>query len=630
MGCGSDDSGCGSDMDNNGDRSLSHSILRSRLGSEIYRHGGCRMIQQKCNILKEKIENVLQLLCDLEEGLDHIIAQTDHAEKSRGISLLFMKGWKKKFDLADPIRQTLREELREKHVLYEKEISIWDSVYDLSKDSQSMFDSRGRKRDPLGDFARDQHQRCRTVVMELTKHTETLSRVLRESPLPSREDQEWLERKMESYCDQVRNLLEVYRSFILECQKSVTLHTNCGNPQEVFMKAPSYSVQSSMSMASLPVEQPSHESLSLSDIELSAVAPRQLTCDEYAVVSVILYTEEYRRIVDQTIAQAVDSVQEKKGTPMQAALNARIRVVLSADGAEIEEEEQVQIWNKKYLMFDFLVIKKEEWEKSSIPFRGKVYINDVPASKISFVVKCSAEEKQVPQMKRQDVRSAFISYARKDIDRVALVLMGLLKARPELELFFDVESMQSGENWQKRIMSEIDTKDVLFLCWSANAKSSQWVEQEWRYALEKKGIDGIDPIPLDSPQSCPPPAELDEKHFHDKHLFLLGSAEPMAGAREEIVILESGSAKVHSWSQEYVIVGRGACDLRLNSNMMSRCHLMVRKKNERGLYVIEDMKTTNGSYLLSEKGKEKMEPEREYEVPAGTVVLLANVSIVLL
>ena len=35
LGCGLDVTGCGSDMDNKADRSLSHSILRGRLGSEI-------------------------------------------------------------------------------------------------------------------------------------------------------------------------------------------------------------------------------------------------------------------------------------------------------------------------------------------------------------------------------------------------------------------------------------------------------------------------------------------------------------------------------------------------------------------------------------------------------------------
>jgi hypothetical protein len=51
---------------------------------------------------------------------------------------------------------------------------------------------------------------------------------------------------------------------------------------------------------------------------------------------------------------------------------------------------------------------------------------------------------------------------------------------------------------------------------------------EWRYALKSKGEDCIEPIPIDSPEICPPPSELQQKHFNDKMLYIInapGSAE---------------------------------------------------------------------------------------------------------
>lgn len=168
-------------------------------------------------------------------------------------------------------------------------------------------------------------------------------------------------------------------------------------------------------------------------------------------MTVTLYAEQYRKIVDDMIAQSSDPVQEKHGSPMQAQDHAKITVLISADGVDIEEEQQVQYWNQKYLIFDFPVTLKSDWKKSTVLFKGVLSINDVPASKISFLVKCQDNKVQKLEMKRRDIHSAFVSYSRKDISQVAFVMMGIRKARPDLEMFFDVESMHSGEDWEKRI-----------------------------------------------------------------------------------------------------------------------------------------------------------------------------------
>ena len=60
------------------------------------------------------------------------------------------------------------------------------------------------------------------------------------------------------------------------------------------------------------------------------------------------------------------------------------------------------------------------------------------------------------------------------------------------------------------------TRDVMYLFWSEAASRSKWVEWEWRYGYEKRGIDFIDPCPLDPPSKVPPPKELaDLIHFDD-------------------------------------------------------------------------------------------------------------------
>ena len=90
------------------------------------------------------------------------------------------------------------------------------------------------------------------------------------------------------------------------------------------------------------------------------------------------------------------------------------------------------------------------------------------------------------------------------------------KARPDMDIFFDVESLRSGDDWKKKIRREIDKRDILFLCWSKYARDSEWGDYEWRHAVKIKGVESIE-----APESCPPPDELDGKHLNDKLLYII-------------------------------------------------------------------------------------------------------------
>lgn len=69
------------------------------------------------------------------------------------------------------------------------------------------------------------------------------------------------------------------------------------------------------------------------------------------------------------------------------------------------------------------------------------------------------------------------------------------KARPDIDIFFDVDSLRSGDDWEQALWREIDKRDVLFLCWSEYARESKWVDAEWRYAYKSKGPEYIEPVP---------------------------------------------------------------------------------------------------------------------------------------
>jgi hypothetical protein len=87
---------------------------------------------------------------------------------------------------------------------------------------------------------------------------------------------------------------------------------------------------------------------------------------------------------------------------------------------------------------------------------------------------------------------------------------------PDMVFWYDRQSLDSGVKWREEIENAITASDIFLLFWSVFAKHSSEVKKEWMFALENKGLDCISPVPLDPPELCPPPKELDELCFDDR------------------------------------------------------------------------------------------------------------------
>lgn len=261
----------------------------------------------------------------------------------------------------------------------------------------------------------------------------------------------------------------------------------------------------------------------LDKVQFSAVAPKTFVKGDYSVIEILMYEEAFRHVVQEAIDNADDPVKETKSGFLTAEREAKITVMISSPDFEIEDNTESQIWKGGYLSFSFAVEVPEQYKKRQILFVASVYINDIIATRLKFVAKCKSLIEQKIEVTREDVLSAFVSYASQDRNRVAMIIQGMKKARPDMDIFFDVDSLRSGDDWEKALWREIDKRDVLFLCWSKYARDSKWVDAEWRYAFKNKGPDSIEPVPIDPPGSCPPPDELSRKHFNDKLLYIINS-----------------------------------------------------------------------------------------------------------
>lgn len=263
--------------------------------------------------------------------------------------------------------------------------------------------------------------------------------------------------------------------------------------------------------------------VTIDKVQFSAIVPKTFVKGDYSVIEIMMYEEAFRHVVQEAIANADDPVKETKSGILATERDARITIIISSPDIEIEDNSESQIWQGEYLNFSFAVEVPEQYTKRQILFVASVYINDIIATRLKFVAKCKTLVEQKIEVTREDVLSAFVSYASQDRNRVAMIIQGMKKARPDMDIFFDVDSLRSGDDWETALWREIDKRDVLFLCWSKYARDSKWVDAEWRYAFKNKGADSIESVPIDPPSSCPPPDELSRKHFNDKLLYIINS-----------------------------------------------------------------------------------------------------------
>jgi hypothetical protein len=74
----------------------------------------------------------------------------------------------------------------------------------------------------------------------------------------------------------------------------------------------------------------------------------------------------------------------------------------------------------------------------------------------------------------------FLSYSRADTERVQPLLAELRSLG--YRVFFDVESIDPGEQWKKRLDRSIRASRALVLCWSEHARGSDYITFEYARA----------------------------------------------------------------------------------------------------------------------------------------------------
>jgi serine/threonine protein kinase len=101
----------------------------------------------------------------------------------------------------------------------------------------------------------------------------------------------------------------------------------------------------------------------------------------------------------------------------------------------------------------------------------------------------------------------------------------------------DVRDIRAGEVWNERLQEMISEADLFQLFWSSNSMHSNYVRQEWEYALSLERPKFVcptfweDPLPSDEKQNLPPD-NLRALHFQRLPAIAASSKEPVPAVSE--------------------------------------------------------------------------------------------------
>jgi actin-like ATPase involved in cell morphogenesis len=254
-------------------------------------------------------------------------------------------------------------------------------------------------------------------------------------------------------------------------------------------------------------------------VHFSVTAPPVVSPGAAFTVDVWAYVEQLRAEVMERARQAAKGAEiffREKG-PVKLTRGTTLTVHLHLEGLIVDDPEDTMLWDAEVGTASFPVRAPADATRGDRPGRVIFYVEGLRIAKLHFTIAVGpvARASESIGAREERHRRAFASYAREDTDQVLDILTGMQKASPGFDVFFDRASIRSGEIWEQRLATEILARDVFYLFWSRAAAESDWVNREWRLALEHRGLQYIDPVPLVSPEIVAPPAELSRLNFDD-------------------------------------------------------------------------------------------------------------------
>jgi hypothetical protein len=257
-----------------------------------------------------------------------------------------------------------------------------------------------------------------------------------------------------------------------------------------------------------------------SDVQFACYYPRDVEPEVWQPLAAYIYRGSSAQA---TIADAIEVFGTQLETMRRATTDAAVKI---PEGTLITATPQLDgfQFNPPSVTIGFF----EAWHRLDFKLRAMtaplnlsangfmsftvegVIIAQVPLS--VFVGKASAQPVTLTGGTSRLYTSIFCSYSRDD----AAIVNRVERAYRILGFDFlrDVHTLKSGQDWNDALYDLIRRADIFQLFWSETAAESEFVAQEWRYALEldRDEVNFIRPVYWQEPMP-PVPPELGHIHF---------------------------------------------------------------------------------------------------------------------
>ena len=258
-------------------------------------------------------------------------------------------------------------------------------------------------------------------------------------------------------------------------------------------------------------------------VDFSVFAPCTVTPDASFILEIWAYLRDQRDEVLERAGRHGRLIERGSRGPVYVPGRTELTLVLRLDRFELQETQDTVLWCGDITNVAFIIRAPKHLPAGIYPGQISILNGGMLLTRLIFelTVGETMDEQASLNLHRQEFKTAFASYASSDRDEVLRRVQGIQATG--MDVFLDVLSLRAGEHWQEELFKHIRSRDIFYLFWSVAASQSEWVNREWRYALNEKGLDFIHPIPLAAPSEAPPPEELRNKHFNDMILACLKS-----------------------------------------------------------------------------------------------------------
>jgi TIR domain len=262
------------------------------------------------------------------------------------------------------------------------------------------------------------------------------------------------------------------------------------------------------------------------EVHLGTSAPATVAAGEAFVARFAAYTKACRNEVHRVLDQEAPSAQPRLDLERcRWHPGTKVTVRLAADRVEVANPVQSFAWNGAWQILRFDATVRATAVGRVIVLRFDIAVEGLPLlalrPELTLLDDPLGEKaKTVSFVEARAPRSAFASYARGD-RREVLGRVRSLQIFTGIDVFLDCLSIRPGEQWKPKLNSEISARDVFWLFWSRTARASEWVDWEWRTALQVKSLGGIQPHPLEPIELAPPPEELSALEFGSMYEWYL-------------------------------------------------------------------------------------------------------------